>query len=145
MRRTTIGWAAAALLAAAGCSGRDLHPVTGRVTYTDGTPFPDGRVEFEAVAPGPDGKRYAVGGGIGPDGRFVLGTFRVDDGAPVGEYRVAVLPHPPDKPVPGPGPIDAKYTDAATSGLRFEVKRGNNVCELVVERDPRWRPPAGKK
>jgi hypothetical protein len=73
----------------------------------------------------------------GPDGRFTLMTYLHGDGAPEGEYRVAIVWHPPP---PGltvedlhsselaalPDRLNGRYEDPAQSGLSVTIRAGDN-------------------
>src|SRR4051794_33249667 len=84
MTRRTLGAAAlAALLAAAGCGGPRLAPVSGRVTV-GGRPVTEGVVMF-IPADGP-----AAVGAIQKDGQYTLTTFKPGDGALVGGHKVTI-------------------------------------------------------
>lgn len=84
MRRRSLGGLllAAGLLAAAGCGGPRLAPVSGRVTV-GGKPVPEGVVMFHP-ADGPT----AVG--AIKDGAYTLTTFKPGDGALVGDHKVTI-------------------------------------------------------
>src|SRR6478735_4831142 len=71
-----------------GC-GSGRYPVTGRVTYEDGSPVEAGTVIGEATV---DGKAVGVQGNIEKDGTFSWGADRAGDGALPGNYKVAVMP-----------------------------------------------------
>jgi hypothetical protein len=77
-----------------------------------------------ANAPRPSGQ-------VGPDGYFSLSTFRPNDGAPEGEYQVAIVWVPTDaKPNPTteemPNRLPPRYSDPRTSNLHAKVGKGNN-------------------
>jgi hypothetical protein len=78
----------AVLLAASvpGCGGRATSPVRGVVTL-DGTPVPEATVLF--MPDGPEGGRPATGF-TAADGTFLLTTYRQDDGALPGSYRILI-------------------------------------------------------
>ena len=121
----------------AGCGGGQpaVAPVSG-VVRLNGKPLASGQVTFW-----PNSGRSAAGF-ITADGSFRLTTFRDGDGAPVGENRVtiteatAAASGPPDVDRDQPNraaersPIPAKYASPESSGLTFEVKRGQNTAEF---------------
>jgi hypothetical protein len=122
---------------AMGCGGRETYPVSGIVKLTDGTPLPGGRIILTGGASGAHGR-------IGEDGSFTLGTFRVNDGAKPGEYKVVIVgaTEPDTRTYDeishglGQAPrslIHSKYADAKTSDLRLEIVRGKNHLTLEVE------------
>jgi hypothetical protein len=121
------------LVLATGC-GSGRYPVSGRVTYEDGTPVPGGTVIGEATI---DGKTVGVQGNIEKDGTFRWGTDRAGDGALPGLYRVAVMPVALSDAELGEGKqpaVDSKFTQYKTSGLTFEVKREKNTLNIMVTR-----------
>ncbi len=70
-----------------GCGGRrDLYPVQGKVTATDGTALPRIQLTFESV-----NARHCSTAATGEDGEFRLGTVREADGAPLGAYNVTAV------------------------------------------------------
>jgi len=73
------------LLCIAGCGNANLSKVEGVVTL-DGAPLPGAMVSFMPVGGG-----RAASGLTGGDGYFQLTTFRTDDGALAGDYRVIVV------------------------------------------------------
>lgn len=79
------------LLSAAGCGGRDMAQVHGRVTF-DGQPVTSGVVIFSPV---PGNNQTEPGksstGDIQPDGSFQLSTYKLHDGAIVGHHRVRYM------------------------------------------------------
>ena len=66
-----------------GCNTSELVPVSGVVTL-EGTPVSMGRIEFH-----PSSGRPATGK-IGGDGRYHLTTYKDNDGAKPGKYRVSI-------------------------------------------------------
>src|SRR5437868_6979200 len=73
------------LLTSAGCGGPNLSKVEGVVTL-DGAPLPGATVSFMPVGGG-----RAAAGMTDSAGHFQLSTFRTDDGALAGDYRVIVV------------------------------------------------------
>jgi len=123
------------VLAAGGCGGRGTLPVTGTVRLADGAPVANATVVFESA-----GLPVSPSGTTDATGRFSLTAFQRHDGAPAGDYRIAV--HPPlaaDSSEEQPAsPFDPRYASASTSGLEFTVARGSTTCDLVLD------PPARK-
>ena len=72
-------------LASAGCGNRSLSKVDGVVTL-DGVPLQGALVSFVPV-----GQGRAASGLTDGDGYFRLTTFRTDDGALAGDYKVIVV------------------------------------------------------
>ena len=130
-------WLAAAVLAAAlGCHGAgtpETAAVQGKVTY-QGKPITQGVILLTPEAGG-----QAAIGEIQADGSFQLTTFKKNDGARPGKYRVAVQPSSSGAAVPGmefaggKPPIPAKYLDGSTSGLTAEIKPGKNTLDLPLK------------
>ncbi|QEL17947.1 carboxypeptidase-like regulatory domain-containing protein [Limnoglobus roseus] len=115
----------------AGC-GSGYYPVTGKVTYPDGSPLPAGTVIGEATI---NGQPVSVQGNIEADGNFRLGTDKPGGGVPPGSYKFAVMPIPiPDgKAGEGMKPaVDGKYTRYKSSGIALDVKSEQNVLNITV-------------
>jgi hypothetical protein len=126
--------ATVSFLAAAGCGGSVIHPVSGQVVYPGGTPARElkgSRVIFEATAP--DGKSYSAEGEIDDEGRYELTTTRPGDGAVVGINRVLIERRMIDPEHAAPRVILEKYETFETSGIEFEVKPGRNEFTITVE------------
>jgi hypothetical protein len=73
------------LLASAGCGNQNLSKVDGVVTL-DGVPLSGATVSFMPVEQGRSASGLTDGNGY-----FRLSTFRTDDGALAGDYRVIVV------------------------------------------------------
>jgi hypothetical protein len=103
-----------------GCSRShelEVAPVTGTVTL-DGKPIDKGTILFVPS------RGRASSGEIRSDGTFTLSTYGVDDGAIVGECKVAVFiaSDQPDQESEKASPIPEGYSSPTTSGLTFTVK-----------------------
>jgi hypothetical protein len=136
--RGALALLAVGLLAAAGC-GTGRYPVSGRVTYEDGSPLTEGTVVGETAD---GGEKVMAQGDVRPDGTFDWGTVKPGDGARPGKYRVAVLPRAlgDSETAQGMQPaVDGKYTNYETSGITFEVKEGDNELKITVTR-PKRKP-----
>lgn len=126
--------ALAGLLAlAAGC-GPGMGQVDGKLVWADGQPAVElegGEVVFEAAAGG-----LSARGTVGKDATFRLRTTGADDGAPVGEYKVAVVEHQKliGEGQMAPPLLDTKYRDFKTSGLTATVKSGTTPLTLTVSK-----------
>jgi hypothetical protein len=96
----------------------------------NGQPTPGAMVVFHPVgkeaanAPRPSAQ-------VGPDGSFSLSTFRPNDGAPEGDYNVAIVwlvadakPNPTTEEMPNRLP--PRYSDPRTSNLHAKIGKGNN-------------------
>ena len=140
-----------ALLATAlGCGGKDrleVAPVSGQILYK-GQGVPRATVIFH-----PDGASATKAGRLRPfayaddEGKFQLKTYVTGDGAPPGDYRVCIIAasvgpaaRTKDQPVSaGPdsaGPsiqippaITERYANVETSGIKVEVKEGENILD----------------
>ena len=105
-----------------GCGGPSgpaakLVPVTGKVTYK-GQPLAKGTVSLMPVKPGNTATGEIVGGA------FKLSTYQKDDGAPPGQYKVAVTAWEKEPTMDAPKGVPAipqKFFDPAKSGLTAEV------------------------
>ena len=83
----------------AGCGGSGgsfkYVPVTGKVTYEDGTLIPVSgmRIYFHSLEPAMDGMHVRPGiGGIGSDGTFKdITTYKYADGLVLGKYKVSLV------------------------------------------------------
>jgi hypothetical protein len=144
-------WAAPILLALVpftGCSGNSrvqTYPVTGTVLY-NGDPLGGVDVAFHPVDPKND-TGYPPHATTGADGQFVLRTFLKDDGAPAGEFRVAVafaveaLEEGGDQTKKVGFQVPAKYHRAETSNLMVTIRPESNTLEPIRLEGP----PAPKK
>ena len=117
-----------------GCSDArpGLAPVSGKVTYADGS-VPTGEVATIRFEPAGDLNAKNVqpaSGTIQPDGTFNLMTHKPDDGALVGDYKVTFVIY---KTYKGREPVLAKmFTDRATTPHSATVKPGKNYFEFSV-------------
>jgi hypothetical protein len=132
--RFTMVLAFCLCLAGIACGPRrePLFPVQGKVLL-EGKPTPGALVVFHREPQDPLNP-ITPAGVVGSDGTFQL-TTGTEQGAPAGSYLVAISwipenakPHPDTGDVPNKLP--AHYADPRQSGLRAEVKEGNN--ELPV-------------
>ncbi len=123
-----------AISALLGCSSAE-STVSGIVTL-DGKPVDQGDVTFY---PAQTGKGQAASGEITSGGKYTLQAGQTG-GLPAGEYQVRVvsrgesIPHPQGgPPTPGKFLLPPRYSDAAKSGLHFEVKPGSNEINLELK------------
>ena len=140
-----LGFASAAVvlaaLAAPGCGGGSPYkilPVTGKLTYSDGSLIPADqiRVTFVPQAEAIDQKTHARHGIAYLDeetGEFTsMTTSKYGDGATVGKNKVQIIGTDengqPSKAIP------RKYADPATSGLEVEVGPGKTHFELTIDK-----------
>ena len=111
-----------------GCGGN--QSLSGRVTYTDGSPLETGTVCFEAGS-------FLARGDIKEDGKYTVGSERADNGIPSGTYQVYIMgaEKVPEGRLGLPTPlIDKKYSNTATSGLTFTADGKSRVFDIQVER-----------
>jgi hypothetical protein len=148
-------WVLGLVLTLASCSGKygahPPYPTTGRVKV-NGQPAKGAMVVFHHV--GDWGEKSIVPRAWTDDaGRFTLSTYGVGDGAPAGEYRVAVQwpAYRRGKNV-GPDLLGGKFAKSATSGLTARVAEGTNElpafeikAELVEVEAPKERPRRGSR
>ncbi len=119
---------AAALLSTTGCGGSNgaTEPVTGKVTFTDGSPVAGGTIVFADVANNSSSIGY-----IQQDGTYTLGTFEETDGAPTGKYKVTVIG---DSEYGKKSAISSNFANQDSTPLEAEVKDGPNTIDFEVER-----------
>lgn len=128
--------ALAGLACLAGCQrGEELGHVTGKVTFK-GKPVPSGFVIFANSAKG-----VYMTAPLDADGKFEV-VMAKGAGLPLGEYQIGVSPPLMDLPLgPAEAPPEADkrkdiprhYREPATSGLKHEVKSGENVIDLDLK------------
>ncbi|MBX3433226.1 MAG: hypothetical protein KF847_07885 [Pirellulales bacterium] len=85
-------WIAGACLLAAGCGqgGIPMVSVSGKVTYNGGEWPAAGSITFTPLETVADYPRRSGSGGFGADGKFVVGSFKSNDGLVPGTYGVSV-------------------------------------------------------
>jgi hypothetical protein len=116
------------LVALSGCE-RGRGDVSGTVTL-NGKPLPGGMVTFVAD----NGQAEAAR--IGEDGKYTISNV------PAGPARITVVTQQPVR-MQGNGkafeplgkyvPIPERYRDPEMSGLKLDVKRGSQECDLPLE------------
>jgi hypothetical protein len=125
----------AVLLGALSGCGDGRVKVTGRVTYK-GEPVPSTEVYFQPD----DGSRWSLGK-TDDDGRFSLRYSRLEDGATKGQYRVRLKYTPsaqeethqiPPKASRELKEVIAKYNDAGTSPLRYDITKSSQFIEIKL-------------
>lgn len=119
------------LLLLVGCGGKPAS-VSGVVTL-DGNPLDHGVVGF---APTTGGMRAA--GVIKSDGSYTLSTNR-EAGLETGDYKATVVTREPGvappqggPPMPGPYITPRHYAIDTTSGLQFNIEKGNNTINIEL-------------
>jgi hypothetical protein len=125
--------ATATLLLASCGSEVKLHPVRGQV-FVGGKPAEGAVVVFHAAASsGTKASSERPAGRVQADGSFTLGTFVPGDGAPAGDYVVAIA-WPGDAAPTAMGAVSKKatpklalqYGDARKTPLRAKIVEGSN-------------------
>jgi hypothetical protein len=96
----------------AGCGVRGI-PVTGTVTFEDGSPLTHGSVSLST-----DSQTFTVP--IGTDGKFSMGQTEAGQGIPSGLYKISVSSSP------AYGEKETIIPESADPNT-FEVKKGNNT------------------
>jgi len=113
-----------------GC-GSAHEPLSGKVTFEDGSPLPKGEVIFVTDS-------FQAVGTIQEDGTYTVGSLGMADGLPPGTYRVYIseavehLGGDIDAPTDDRPLVAAKYTAADTSGLTCEVPAEDNRFDITV-------------
>jgi hypothetical protein len=141
---------AAAFALAAGCGDGKLkcHPVSGQVLY-NGEPLKGVDVAFHPADPKND-TGYPPHATTDADGKFTLMTYVTGDGAPAGEWKVAVafavqaVDEGSDQAAKLPFQVPPQYQRKESTPLTASVKPGANALEpFKLEGPP--RPKGGKK
>jgi hypothetical protein len=140
LRVTPLLLVPAVVVPTTGCSRSDrqpVYPAQGQVLY-DGKPIPHALVVLHPLSsPGKEALRPHAN--VGAGGQFVLGTYEPGDGAPAGEYAVTIEWWlSPAKPgtregdgLPPVNRLPARYSQAATSGLRVRIQPGDNQLPVL--------------
>jgi tetratricopeptide (TPR) repeat protein len=114
-----------------GKSGRlRVHPARGNALW-EGKPMANATLFLHPVGvKSPSFPRpRAV---VAADGTFVLGTYRKDDGAPAGEYKVTVQWFEPGNDRAGPtNRLPARYAHPETAGLTVRIDKGENQIPTI--------------
>ncbi|MDR2170834.1 MAG: hypothetical protein LBP59_11885 [Planctomycetaceae bacterium] len=120
------------ILFIAGC-GSNVK-VSGKVTFSDGSPLEKGKVVFE-------NDRYSFFGTIQKDGTFRLGRYKDGDGIIAGKYQVAVNSF---TATVGEGLMPSvtyfvaeKFRSTKTSGIEFDIQKKTTDISIIVEPPPK--------
>lgn len=138
--RQRIALALCVLLAiAVGCKEEPPRRPTVQVSgelYCDGEPAAGAMLYFIPVT-GPD-PLVPVNptANVREDGSFTIRTYTGSDGAPEGEYRVAIVweeltDNPDEQLGGGKSKIPARYNDPNTSGLRVTISKTQPFLERI--------------
>ncbi len=128
---------ALAAVAPVGCGKNDGHvkvySVSGKV-LVHGTPAEGARVVFYPVSDKLKGPHMPLpAGNTDAAGEFRLGSYKVDDGAPAGDYKVAITWPEPIPPNANPETFQRKdklggrYNDPEKSGLTATVEKSGEI------------------
>ena len=107
--------------------------LTGKVTFDDGKPAPNGTVIFRTDT-------FMARGEIKADGSYIMSSEGNNDGLPPGDYKVyvqGIVEMPPGTPGQMILPVllcDPKYSDSETSGLTCKVPAPGGKFDIVLER-----------
>jgi 3',5'-cyclic AMP phosphodiesterase CpdA len=107
------------------------------IVYLDGCPVPNAHVTFHLVDPKTGKATRQADALTEADGTFVLTTYRANDGAPAGDYQVAISSKHYLRAETEKLPLilaPDRFADPATSGLTATVKQGEN--QFVFELKP---------
>ena len=142
MRRRTVylGMIAVLALTVASSCGQKTIRLKGELPVArvegkllmNGEPMPDAEVFFHPVEAYPEGAaKVRPHATTDEDGSFQVTTYRLGDGAPVGDYRVTVSWKGALTSIPGdddtrPERVPARYRDPRWSNLKAQVQKGNN-------------------
>ncbi len=133
-------WVGSGLLIAGsltGCGpgGPEMARVSGTVSY-QGEPLSKGSISFVSTEPG----RPNASGPI-VDGSYTLQTREPNDGAELGEYKIAITDIDPDaantalpgEPIELVSTLPEKYQNPDQSGLTRTVESGRNTFDFNLE------------
>jgi hypothetical protein len=132
LRLLLVSLLAASLSSATlGCSRSNVARVSGTVLRKDGTPVSGVRVIARSDETGKMGNGQTDG-----DGHYELGTEKMGDGIPPGDYSVIVVEDLGDEHTRRPATIATKYAKPSTSGLKVSVRAGEKTV-LDMSLDPK--------
>ena len=132
------GWIAIGCLLAAGCGKDDFmatHPAGGTAQF-QGQPMRFARVTLFPVSKEEPFKTVVPSGEVGEDGTYRLTTYRFNDGAPTGEYKLTIIwPSGPESQSESAGfvadRLRGKYADPKTSSIPITIKSGENTLPPI--------------
>ncbi len=117
--------------------GHKTYPTSGQVLI-NGQPAAGVEVGFRFQGD-TEGKPFAPMAVTDEEGKYVMTTYIMEDGAPVGDYRVELTwPTFRKKLGNGPDRLGGKYAKGATSGLKAHVDAvsANVIQPFDVKVDP---------
>lgn len=111
------------------------YPVSGAVTFADGTRLVGGIVVFSPVEMEARGKmRYEGAGLVDAQGHYKLGLNGDGAGVPAGEYRVLVMPRDyQELPRSNSGRIPNPYRSKGSTPLTLTVTDRDNTFDIVLK------------
>jgi hypothetical protein len=124
-------------LVTAGCGGTgspfESVPVSGQVTYEDGSPIPvqGMKLYFHSLEPPREGMHPRPATvGTDSEGRFTdVTTYKYADGLVLGKHKVTILAQ---KDATGPAPIPEDYSFPEKTPLVVEVTDSGQVLAIKV-------------
>jgi hypothetical protein len=127
-------WGAAALALGAGCgTGKPTaYPVTGKVTV--GGKDADGALVCLHPVDGDGPNAVRPLGYVQQDGTFQLTSYKENDGAPAGRYKVTVVWRPKKKTTTepdGPDFLKGRYADPKASKIEVTVNQGATALDPI--------------
>jgi len=110
-------------------------PVSGTVTFADGTKLVGGIVIFSPVEMETHGKmRYEGAGLVDDQGRYKIGLNADGTGVPAGEYKVQVQPREyQELPRSNSSKIPNQFREKDTTPLTLTVKEQDNTFAIVLK------------
>jgi hypothetical protein len=138
MTKTTCALEFLALCTAAvvlaGCGSHnpfDSVPVSGRVTFEDGSPAPVGKIFFKCLEPPIEGMHPRVASvPVQSDGTFEnVTTYKFGDGLVIGRHKVSL--------VGDAKAIPKEYTMTTHTPLEIEVTESGQYLEIKIPRPRR--------
>jgi len=126
------------VLGGCGSPPQELAPVSGKVTYSDGSPIKAEQVLIAFLPQGIKDKdglpATAARATASPtDGSFVLMTWKYGDGAAIGKHKVTVTGFNPRPP--GGYATPKKYISESTSPIEVEVVADKqNYFHIKIEK-----------
>lgn len=126
----------AVILSTAGCGKGKTIKVEGVVTL-DGKPLPGATVSFMPV-----GEGRPASGRTDADGRFRLTTYRTDDGALPGDYKVVVVVKEADEKFLGRDPETFTNEEKASARVGTMTPKGKKKIAAEQSKKPPSKVPA---
>jgi hypothetical protein len=127
-------WAASVVLVGFGCGGKDQPVKVHGIVTLDGEPVHGAIVSF---LPDEKGGRFAVGT-TAKDGSFRLKTYKDDDGALPGDYRVTVtlIPLDDEEEVEGKEEVPAKEKVQDAKAFMAAMAKMAAAAQKALEKSP---------